>query len=181
MTLGNPPSGKRPSSDLHSEEGPAFDASEKLNLKKAASGAKVTLKWAYAEENHVEVVYEVEDLKGGRRVAGYPVELLEGDPDPACHSVKAGATRETCMEKSFRRSSAPRGLSLRCQTLKPGYTYVRETSSAPTIKKCTEDEEDDSVAGPVMAVLGVFAITGPTSERGISPHPARARPPSRCP
>src|SRR3712207_969118 len=42
MTLGNPPSGKRPSSDLHSEEGPAFDASEKLNLKKAASGAKVS-------------------------------------------------------------------------------------------------------------------------------------------
>ena len=33
------------------------------------------------------------------------------------------------------------------------------------------------LVGAVMAAL-VFAIAGPTSERGLSPHPAQARPPA---
>src|SRR3712207_5095706 len=32
--------------------------------------------------------------------------------------------------------------------------------------------------GAVMAALVVFALAGPTSERGLSPHPAQARPPT---
>ena len=32
--------------------------------------------------------------------------------------------------------------------------------------------------GAVMAALVVFALAGPTSERGLSPHPAQARPPA---
>ena len=34
------------------------------------------------------------------------------------------------------------------------------------------------LVGAVMAVLVVFTIAGPTSERGLSPHPAQARPPA---
>ena len=32
--------------------------------------------------------------------------------------------------------------------------------------------------GAVMVALVVFTLAGPTSERGLSPHPAQARPPS---
>jgi hypothetical protein len=56
-------------------KGPAYNASEKLQLTKTASGARVTLNWVYAEENYVSIGYEVEDLKDDRRVAGHPAEL----------------------------------------------------------------------------------------------------------
>jgi hypothetical protein len=55
--------------------GPAFNASEKLQLTKTEAGARVTLNWVYAEENYVSIGYQVEDLIDDRRVAGYPAEL----------------------------------------------------------------------------------------------------------
>jgi hypothetical protein len=55
--------------------GPAYNASEKLQLTKTEDGARVTLNWVYAEENYVSIGYQVEDLKDNRRVAGYPAEL----------------------------------------------------------------------------------------------------------
>jgi hypothetical protein len=55
--------------------GPAYNASEKLQLKKTQAGARVTLNWVYAEENYVSIGYQVEDLKDDRRVAGHPAEL----------------------------------------------------------------------------------------------------------
>jgi hypothetical protein len=63
--------GFRPSSGV----GPAYNASEKLQLKKTEDGARVTLNWVYAEENYVSIGYQVEDLKDGRRVGGHPAEL----------------------------------------------------------------------------------------------------------
>jgi WD40-like Beta Propeller Repeat len=63
--------GFQPSAGL----GPAYNASEKLQLTKTASGARVTLNWVYAEENYVSIGYQVEDLKDDRRVAGHPAEL----------------------------------------------------------------------------------------------------------
>ena len=70
------------------DEGPAFAASEKLELKKTetAGGARVTLNWVYAEENYVSIGYKVEDLESGRRVGGHPAELqpligFEGDEE----------------------------------------------------------------------------------------------------
>src|SRR5215216_5007382 len=36
-----------------SGKGPAYNASEKLQLKKTEAGARVTLNWVYAEENYV--------------------------------------------------------------------------------------------------------------------------------
>ncbi len=56
-------------------KGPAYNASEKLQLKKTEAGARVTLNWVYAEENYVSIGYQVEDLKDDRRVAGHPAEL----------------------------------------------------------------------------------------------------------
>jgi hypothetical protein len=56
-------------------KGPAYNASEKLQLTKTEDGARVTLNWVYAEENYVTIGYQVEDLKDNRRVAGYPAEL----------------------------------------------------------------------------------------------------------
>jgi hypothetical protein len=56
-------------------KGPAYNASEKLQLTKTEDGARVTLNWVYAEENYVSIGYQVEDLKDNRRVAGYPAEL----------------------------------------------------------------------------------------------------------
>src|ERR671910_2643742 len=56
-------------------KGPAYNASEKLQLTKTEDGAKVTLNWVYAEENYVSIGYQVEDLKDNRRVAGHPAEL----------------------------------------------------------------------------------------------------------
>jgi hypothetical protein len=53
----------------------AFAAGERLELKKTASGARVTLNLVYAEEQYVVVGYEVEDLQDQRRVAGHPAEL----------------------------------------------------------------------------------------------------------
>jgi hypothetical protein len=61
----------RPSSG----KGPAYDASEKLQLKKTEHGARVTLNWVYAEEDYVSIGYQVEDLKEGRMVSGRPAEL----------------------------------------------------------------------------------------------------------
>jgi hypothetical protein len=55
--------------------GPAYKASEKLQLTKTEDGARVTLNWVYAEENYVSIGYQVEDLKDDRRVAGHPAEL----------------------------------------------------------------------------------------------------------
>jgi hypothetical protein len=53
----------------------AFAAGERLELKKAAGGARVTLNSVYAEEQYVVVGYEVEDLTSGRRAGGHPAEL----------------------------------------------------------------------------------------------------------
>ena len=55
--------------------GPAYRASEKLQLTKTEAGARVTLNWVYAEENYVSVGYQVENLKDDRKVAGHPAEL----------------------------------------------------------------------------------------------------------
>jgi len=55
--------------------GPAYNASEKLQLTKTEAGARVTLNWVYAEENNISIGYQVEDLKDDRRVAGHPAEL----------------------------------------------------------------------------------------------------------
>jgi hypothetical protein len=60
---------------LGADPGPAFAASEKLELKKSAAGARVTLNWVYAEENYVSMGFEVKNLKDRRRVAGHPVDL----------------------------------------------------------------------------------------------------------
>jgi hypothetical protein len=57
------------------DQGPAFAASEKLELTKTAGGARVTLNWVYAEEQYVSIGYEVEDLQEGRRASGHPAEL----------------------------------------------------------------------------------------------------------
>jgi hypothetical protein len=53
----------------------AYVAGERLEMKKTASGARVTLNSVYAEEQYVIVGYKVEDLQEGRRVAGHPAEL----------------------------------------------------------------------------------------------------------
>ena len=53
----------------------AYVAGERLELKKTAGGARVTLTSVYAEERRVIVGYEVEDLQEARRVAGHPAEL----------------------------------------------------------------------------------------------------------
>jgi len=53
----------------------AYAAGERLELKKTAGAARVTLSSVYAEENYVVVGYEIEDLQDGRRVGGYPAEL----------------------------------------------------------------------------------------------------------
>jgi hypothetical protein len=53
----------------------AYVAGERLELKKTAGGASVTLTSVYAEERRVIVGYEVEDLQEARRVAGHPAEL----------------------------------------------------------------------------------------------------------
>jgi hypothetical protein len=68
--------------------GPAYRASEKLQLTKKEAGARVTLNWVYAEENYVSIGYQVENLKDDRRVAGHPAELQPilgfgyGEPTP---------------------------------------------------------------------------------------------------
>lgn len=56
-------------------KGPAYNASEKLQLAKTEDGARVTLNWVYAEENYVSIGYQVEDLKDNRQVGGHPAEL----------------------------------------------------------------------------------------------------------
>jgi hypothetical protein len=45
---------------------------------RTADVARVALRWVYADENSVEVGFTVEDLRGGRRLGGYPVELQPG-------------------------------------------------------------------------------------------------------
>lgn len=67
-------SGLQPDTTPHG--GPAFEASEKLELTKTAGGAMITLKWAYAEEKDVVLGYDLEDLKDERHVAGHPAGLL---------------------------------------------------------------------------------------------------------
>ena len=53
----------------------AYVAGDRLQMKKTAGGARVTLTSVYAEEQRVIVGYEVEDLTSGRRVGGHPAEL----------------------------------------------------------------------------------------------------------
>ena len=64
----------------------AYVAGERLELKKTAGAARVTLTSVYAEERRVIVGYEVEDLREARRVAGHPAELQPllgfGNPTP---------------------------------------------------------------------------------------------------
>lgn len=56
--------------------GPAtYAAGERPNLEKTAGGARVTVTSIYAEEQHVVIGYEVEDLQNGRRVGEHPAEL----------------------------------------------------------------------------------------------------------
>ncbi|CAA9450284.1 MAG: hypothetical protein AVDCRST_MAG02-820 [uncultured Rubrobacteraceae bacterium] len=64
----------------------AYAAGERLEMKKTAGGARVTLNSVYAEEEYVVVGYEVEDLTKGRRVGEHPAELqpllgFEGDKE----------------------------------------------------------------------------------------------------
>jgi hypothetical protein len=67
----------------------AYVAGERFEMKKTAGGARVTLTSVYAEERRVTVGYEVEDLRSGRRVGGYPAELQPllgfGYGEPAPH------------------------------------------------------------------------------------------------
>ena len=49
-----------------------------IDQTKNADGARVALRWAYADEDSVEVGFAVEDLQGGRRLGGHPVELQPG-------------------------------------------------------------------------------------------------------
>jgi len=51
---------------------------EELDQSRTAGGAKVTLVRAYADANSVVVGFTVEDLEGGRRLGGHPVELQPG-------------------------------------------------------------------------------------------------------
>lgn len=51
---------------------------EKLRQTKSAGGARVTLVRAYADADSVVVGFTWEDLEGGRRVGGRPVELQPG-------------------------------------------------------------------------------------------------------
>jgi len=52
---------------------------EEINQARTASGAKVTLGFAYADERTVVIGFDVEDLQGGRRVGEYPAELHPGE------------------------------------------------------------------------------------------------------
>lgn len=61
--------------------GPISDESQRLGPQKTAGGARVTLKRAYAEEKSVVIGVEVEDLEGGRSIAGHPAELQPGPHD----------------------------------------------------------------------------------------------------
>jgi hypothetical protein len=78
-----PVRGKPPGAPM----GPLSDESQKLGPQKTVGGARVTLKWAYAEEKKVVVGVKVEDLEGDRSIAGYPAELQSGPHDE-------GATEE---------------------------------------------------------------------------------------
>jgi hypothetical protein len=68
--------------------GPAYRASEKLQMTKTEARARVTLNWVYAEENYVSVGYQVENLNDKRQVAEHPAELQPilgfgyGEPTP---------------------------------------------------------------------------------------------------
>ena len=56
--------------------GPAtYAAGERPNLEKTAGDARVTVTSIYAEEKHVVIGYEVEDLQNNRRVGEHPAEL----------------------------------------------------------------------------------------------------------
>ena len=56
--------------------GPAtYAAGERPNLEKTAGDARVTVTSIYAEEQHVVIGYEVEDLQNNRRVGEHPAEL----------------------------------------------------------------------------------------------------------
>ena len=52
---------------------------EEIGQSRIADGAKVILRWAYADANSVVVGYTVEDLTGGRRVGEHPAELQPTD------------------------------------------------------------------------------------------------------
>lgn len=70
----------------------AYAAGERLEMEKSANGARVTLTSVYAQETHVVVGYEVEDLTRGRRAGGHPAELqpLLGFGDDRGKLRKAG-------------------------------------------------------------------------------------------
>jgi len=59
--------------ELPGAQGPVFG--QKIDQTQTADGARVTLEWAYADARFVVVGFSVEDLRDGRRVAGYPAEL----------------------------------------------------------------------------------------------------------
>jgi hypothetical protein len=77
------------------DPGPAFAASEKLELKETEAGARVTLNWVYAEENYVTIGYEVEDLKVGRRVAGHPAELQPSSSSKSARPARRSTSNST--------------------------------------------------------------------------------------
>ena len=84
---GGVPAGDGPRAEAaQGQEGPAtFTGTEpaddlsssrtELDQTRTAEGARVTLRWAYADENSVEVGFTVDDLQRGRRLGGHPVEL----------------------------------------------------------------------------------------------------------
>ena len=64
---------------------------EEIGQTRTADGAKVTLRWAYADAKSVVVGYTVEDPEGGRRVGGHPAELY---PSGVRLTDRSGATFE---------------------------------------------------------------------------------------
>ncbi len=79
-------------------EGPVFNESKKLNLTKNTDDARVTLKWAYADENSVVVEVYMEDLEGERSVAGHPAELEPGYYDEGVYNNGFRLTDESGTE-----------------------------------------------------------------------------------
>lgn len=61
--------------ELPGAQEPVFGQRLDINQKQVASGAKVSLEWAYADASYVVVGFNVENLDEVRRVAGQPAEL----------------------------------------------------------------------------------------------------------
>jgi hypothetical protein len=54
---------------------PVFGQQLDITQTQAASGAEVTVRWAYADASYVVVGFSVKDLTNRRQVAGRPADL----------------------------------------------------------------------------------------------------------